>query len=44
MESFAQSLKIPQQMRDNEQWELVDGDEMINAAQFADEIFLIATI
>jgi len=38
MESFTESLKIPQQMRDNEQWELVDGDEMINAAQFADEM------
>ena len=38
MESFTESLKIPQQMRDNEQWELVDGDEMMNAAQFADEM------
>ena len=38
MEAYAESLKIPQQMRDNEQWELVDGDEMMNAAQFADEM------
>ena len=38
MESFTESLKIPQHMRDNEQWELADGDEMINAAQFADEM------
>ena len=37
MEAFTESLTIPQQMRDDE-WELVNGDEMANPAQIAEEM------
>ena len=37
MEAFTESLKIPQQMRDDE-WELVNGDELENPTQIAEEM------
>ena len=33
-----QTLKVPQKMRDDEGWGLVGDDEMVNAAQVADEM------
>ena len=38
IDAFASPLRIPQHLRDDEEWELVDDDEVVNPDQIAEEM------